>query len=505
VRKPKLKWNNKEGRWRFKLDGKSFAVSPRQLGCTVETKEASRSVAEQWRDGKLRASLEHRQTIAKLEHAKSDNGKALLADLAHVIRERDRCQQLGMIDRATKYGNVLGTIEARIAALASFPDSYILEQPEDSGATRLVCKAPDAATVARARLAAYLDSDLREHSHAYQLSDAQLNAVENKPRIVTLANAVDEFLADPERKKNGTEHEDNLRRELDRVLVSFGRDTDASTINGQSVLKLCKDVEEWGDTVGKLEHVRKMKTARWSARTRQLVLHAARQLLNWLWSSEILDSLPRNLDKLGGSDEPVDGEIIIWEPDELKTLFHASKDNELLHLACLLCLNFGAYQVDLASLLRSEVDSDAGRITKRRHKLRRRGGASVSYPLWATTLRLLRNQMASHNHPTLALVNENGNPLKHAEHKNGKFTKTDTISQRFGRLKENAALPAGKSLKNLRKTGSSWLANNPQYGENFALYYLQHKPDSVARESYIKPDPKRFDDAILAMGKAFGQ
>jgi integrase len=293
-----------------------------------------------------------------------------------------------------------------------------------------------------------------------------------------------------------------VRRNLERMCSIVDGSAPVSSINAQTILKIKTTALQLASTAGEVPTLKKTKERAWSKRTVQCLLVASRQFIAWAAKNDYLANAPKNLDEL--AIHVPNKEIVIFDKSEIEQLLKACSANDLLRLAVLLCLNLGAYQGDVADLRRNEIDLETGRITRRRSKLRRHSNLPpTSYKLWAKTLELLRQEMAKRPHPELALVNDNGAPLKTVAVIDGKVKKTDTIRLRFVRIVKNHNLPQDKSLIHLRKTGASFLAN--EYGEHFAIHYLQHAQNTITRARYVKPDQAKFDAAILAMGEHFGQ
>jgi len=236
-------------------------------------------------------------------------------------------------------------------------------------------------------------------------------------------------------------------------------------------------------------------------------MSVVRQFVRWLAEdTEILDRPPKNLysNRLGIS--VATSPNAIWTDEQVTFLLDHTKGKQRLYY--LLMLNCGAYQGDLGQLRRSEVDLDKGTITRIRSKLRHRATDGrtppvTAYPLWQTTLRLLRQY--GNPDTEFVLTTDEGKPIYHVEQKNtGKtrLRKWDAIGDQFRRWKRRYR-PTLPQLKDLRHTARSKLDAHPVFGR-YALYYLAHAPHSVDAKHYLVPDATQFAEAIKWLGQQWG-
>ena len=104
----------------------------------------------------------------------------------------------------------------------------------------------------------------------------------------------------------------------------------------------------------------------------------------------------------------------------------------------LLGLNCGFYAVDIGTLRQDEVDSDSGRIRRKRTKTRDRSDdvPEVDFLLWRRTFDLLKkHRNAGPQRPELVFVNEEGNPLWwEKENDQGKVCRNNTVKCCYFRL-----------------------------------------------------------------------
>jgi len=150
-----------------------------------------------------------------------------------------------------------------------------------------------------------------------------------------------------------------------------------------------------------------------------------------------------------------------------------------LKLYALLAWNTGMTNIDIAGLVRDQLDLDAGTLVRRRTKT---GDWSrvpkVRYGLWAETVRLLRQEMATDGER--ALLDAKGKPLYEAN-KAGAGKLYDKVkSQWRDTLGRHSARPY--TLKDFRDFGSMLLQNSDF--RSYRTAWLGHSPGSVADRHY---------------------
>ena len=106
-------------------------------------------------------------------------------------------------------------------------------------------------------------------------------------------------------------------------------------------------------------------------------------------------------------------------------------------------------------------------------------------------------------HPVLALVNQNGGPLRRREFTpDGRHKHCDNIKSAYERLCRKLGTKP-RPLKLLRKTAASKLEDHDSYGR-YAQYFLGKAPASDTERRYARPSPEQFDKAVLWLGKELG-
>ena len=227
------------------------------------------------------------------------------------------------------------------------------------------------------------------------------------------------------------------------------------------------------------------------------ILTDVKHFTTWLWEQSVIEQLPRNFKRLSI-------ELDITTPRTIplaivKALLKGTTGRAKLYI--LLMLNAGLTQKDIADLLHSEVDWQSGRIVRKRSKTKKRETCPVvNYKLWPDTFRLLKQYRSSH--PTLALVNDRGNPLRQLALKDGdKLRTNDSIRK--------ALLVAYRDMKIeqlppklFRKTSSTLIYNAKQFRGLDGLF-LGHAPDSVATTNYNAVGDTILDEAIDYLAKQY--
>jgi hypothetical protein len=170
-------------------------------------------------------------------------------------------------------------------------------------------------------------------------------------------------------------------------------------------------------------------------------------------------------------------------------------------------LNCCMYQNDIAELLQSEVDWEAGKVTRKRSKRREAEDAQeVCYPLWPETLELLRRFRSAD--ARLALTTDEGKPLVKGWYEKGgdggeeKFRRYDCVQSAFSTLKEKVEVRL--DLKHFRKTSAQLLYENKAF-RHLHLIFLAQAPRGVAARNYLDESKSpEFRKAIRWLGQQYG-
>jgi hypothetical protein len=277
--------------------------------------------------------------------------------------------------------------------------------------------------------------------------------------------------------------------------------THVATINGTTITEFYK----W------------LLQQRWGQQRRKGIFTVARQWIRWAWRQDDveLENLPKNIDSRefvflthlddNGVAKKTRTELL-WTPDE----FHLTLElvPEDFQLFLLLMLNCGFTNVDVGTLLKSELRLDEGRIVRQRTKTRRHEHPPVvNYKLWSRTAKLLRSQLS--DDPVLALTNRAGGPLCVSKLvvENGETREIVwcSLARRYGNIKNAKPQMPNKQLKYLRKTGSSKLRSDSRFLSLDSLY-LGHSWVTIADKHYNVFDGQPYqplDEAIAWLGKEF--
>jgi integrase len=239
----------------------------------------------------------------------------------------------------------------------------------------------------------------------------------------------------------------------------------------------------------------------WSLSYSRHLFTVARSFVKSLWESKALDELPRNLHGKRHRFEAEEKAPPSFSNEEIHRFLDAASGEHRLHL--LLMLNCGMTQRDISDLRKDEIDLDAGTITRRRSKTRKRGAPLVSYPLWPETLALLREHLSAD--PVLALTTSSGRSwVRETMSADGKVTRKDSIANRFARLREQLGIKgAGKSLKVFRKTSATRLKSSKDY-RDLRFFFLGHSARTVADRHYAAESQALLAEAVAWLGRQYG-
>jgi integrase len=235
----------------------------------------------------------------------------------------------------------------------------------------------------------------------------------------------------------------------------------------------------------------------WSTEYAKKVFGTARAFVRFLWESGLIE-LPKNIDSRGFRFGNGAKAVQTWTVAEVKHVIAEAPGQLKLHL--LLMVNAGFTQADVSDLLDTEVDWEAGRITRKRSKTAAHENVPVvCYPLWAQTFALLKKYRSGSEH---VLLTESGRLFVRKELVRGKLVKADNIASNYTHLKRR--LLFHKPLKLLRKTAATLLEAHPVYGR-FTSVFLGHAPQGVKDRHYARPSQELFDEAVMWLGQQLGQ
>lgn len=438
----RMSWLATQKRWQRKYRGRTYRVSPRQLGCPA-TRSGSRDAANQW-----------------WERTEAD------ADAA--IRGQ----------HASKFDEIVQALRASLDSLAAQPNDAPLDGT--------------AATHFRL-LRAMLDATVEAKAGGKEIPPA-----DKPPLRLALKPFADEPWREPA-KPTGDAIEEYLRlRELDvkNGDLTAGRFSPLSghlRYFGRWLADQRRTVETldggtwdaWGRHCREL--VANQSSSASYARDR---FRAGKQLVKWAAAVGRLGTLPLNLDAVKPKQVQT-GDVATIPLDALRGILDAAP--ERLRFWMLLALNIGGTQQDLADLRVDEFDGKA--ITRARSKTRKHGIEPRRYPLWSDVLAGIEKFKAASG--DLLLTNADGRALVQSAIVDGKLQKSDAIKSAYYRLgvKLKRELPP---LKLLRSTGSTLIAEVAD--KDVAEWYLCHAGKSIADQHYIKISNERLAAALSALG-----
>jgi len=239
-------------------------------------------------------------------------------------------------------------------------------------------------------------------------------------------------------------------------------------------------------------------------------MQVARQFIRRCWELGAIE-IPRNLDSKEMQISASAQKIVL--PDfaaVVKMIGDAPEqwdDFYPLKLYLLLMANCGMTQKDVADLLHTQVDYEAGTITRKRSKKQRKTEAkvpTVTYTLWPVTLDLLKRYRNLKS--DRVLTTPAGTPLrattlsKNADHGGAN---TDNIADQYNLWTKAVGLTDAPTLKRLRKLSSTKLGEHKEFGR-YAQFFLAETAKTVAEKFYVVPAQHRFDAAVKWLGKQYG-
>jgi integrase len=275
----------------------------------------------------------------------------------------------------------------------------------------------------------------------------------------------------------------NVRIQISHAVAYFGQGASVETINAARITGFYGHVLD------------KIAGKEWSRAYARETFATIRRWVQWVAEQGTI-AMPTNIRsrfRFG-----VEAKAIpTWTVEEIRYVLGEAPDRMRLFL--LLMLNIGATQKDIADLRDNEVDWNEGRITRKRSKTGRMDSTPVvSYLLWPETLELLKRFRSGQE---TVLLTETGRSLVRQELRDGKFVSADIIASNYAHLQKRLGFK--KSLKLLRKTGASTLAEHPSY-RGFAAHYLSQAPTTMADRHYVRPPRELFDEAIHWLGTRLG-
>lgn len=430
--KKKLSWHKGSRSWRKKIDGKDYYFIPTEPR-TQSNMEGYRLAYAAYVELLKKLDTEHPQAVKAKTSAELLQAKAKYLQLAGNITEANQA----------------------IAAAQSIIQQGASYTPTDDFQSSF-----------------FYSDNRQEWQNKIEAMETVTKADDGK----LISVAIDDFLNSKLVAANGGKISagrwDYLRRTLGNCLTFLG-DGSVSNLNGLALTKV------YGCIISEKD---------WSGDYQESNFIAWRQFIRWCWENEIIKDLPRNINSKGwtfnnGTSGKQPKPKLIFPTERIKIIMETAPDK--IKLWVLLALNCGYTQKDLSSLMKSEVDWETGRITRKRSKTEKAVGTPVvSYKLWDVTFDLLKKLKAKRG--DRVLTTRNGTPyVIESIKKDAKGLPTierkDVLARTFY-LYQKQTFGNQISFKSLRKTGNTTLGGS-EY-RDLRHHYLGHSEKSIADKHY---------------------
>jgi integrase len=419
-----MTWNAKQRRWFKKYGNKVYCVSAKQLyeqfDCPA-TMRGSRSAANEWWKNK------------RLEVDAADiSASGALGNIAvayrSAVRDRKRALQIGDGHAVEILTRAIAEYQSRIDKNngADFP-----ETDAESGEFLAV---PTSAVlpVALARLTELMKQVTQAHEAALKLHPKLKAAAEGDTSIKgVIARYMRSRKVDADSGKLSPLQWRMLNVRLKHFAKAAGESADLNSITGQTLVSYREQLLAAGRSDYFVNDY----------------FSAAKRFLKWAWETESLDELPRNIASKSLSTPIQVQEVPTYSVQEACDLIQGANDRTKLFI--LLALNCGYQQTDIATLRPDEIDWQAGTITRKRSKTKkRRNSLPATYALWPLTLELLKaNRSDSSEH---VLLDELGRPLKaEALDKDGRYTRQPRAELVAQNLRVGSSAPVSCNRPNV--------------------------------------------------------
>lgn len=275
---------------------------------------------------------------------------------------------------------------------------------------------------------------------------------------------------------------DNIRRYLSELVKNFGQDAtfDAITFDAW---------EKW--QIFCQSH----KTEHWKS-----VYNNSKTFLAWCDQKDLVQ-LPKNFyNKIKFVFERP--EIKTYSDTEVVRILKAASGN--LKLFLLLMLNTGMQSKDIGDLKKSEIDLKKGTIRRKRSKTKDKPNTPlVTYPLWRTTLTMLRKLINQSPDCTLALTTKSGGRWNLRElREDGTQKRSDNINTLWQNLESKIGQIG--TLGRFKKSSATKIRNNSEYA-NCEIMFLGHSERNMSGQHYAKITPERLAAAVKWLGDEWQQ
>ncbi len=491
-RKYLMSWVEGQRRWTKQFKGKTYSISARQLGVT-ESKEGSWFRANEWWRTK-QAELEAQNAIRDPANSLLAGlmARRQVAELQNLVAEGDAARKLLAI-----LANANGPQTAEISAVPAARLSDGTEIPAGMVADML----PTSRELAEESLAKLHNGEsLPVTAIDEVVAPWSITPLSGENRTLFLQRRIAEKIAPKDAVPTG--------RTIGEHITAWLTYQENRVFSGQCQQSRYKSYKiiighfsEWIKPDTAIDALNAARLESWwlflcgQVRDKQLKpataktrLMTTRQFIKWLATKGLIP-LPGNIGER--SMRFGDGPQIVkcFTADEIRNLLPQANDRTRLY--CLLALNCGMYQNDIAELGMSEVDWQSGIIERPRSKTP--NGPKARYQLWPETFELLKKfrteqKVANPRGDYRVLLTEKGTILV-----GDGETRFDNIAAAYNRLAKRTGITL--AFKHLRKTGSSMLASHSEY-KWYEDYYLGHSPKGVTERHYRVPSDPEFFDAL---------
>lgn len=438
-----MTWDEKRKYWRRFQDGKRFTVSCRQLGLPKDqhTKEASREAANEWWK-KIEATLTLLPSTTPAQQV--------------LLNELDKRKAF-----ATRFDpSLLPELQEREQPIKDTPNPNMLYLEGPIERHGIWGKIADGD-----QLEAY--ADMMTDRKVWQERTKRVDAGDKERSFGKLVEVyMKQKLETEEKGLRATGTTQQKVYSLNRFVEFVGATTSIDTMGYDLWHSWCEHLQANKDV------------STWTAKRWMI---SSKAFVKWLYKSDRLKSLPKNLDEY--QIKVSVKEVEIFTDDEMKTLLANCSDNYGMRAILLLALNTGMNNVDISELKKSELDLKKERITRKRIKTKEEENVpTVTYPLWKETIEAIKEVMAKDGE--YALLTSNGTKWVNKERvSETKVNNTDNIRSAFVRLCKKTKIE-GKSFKMFRATSASKLGNNERF-RAIAPLFLGHAPSGVFERHYL--------------------
>ncbi|WP_143544003.1 site-specific integrase [Rhodopirellula sp. MGV] len=477
AREAKLNWEASRGKWRVRYRGQSFRFDG---GSGKSDRVAHKAAQAAWKRRKTELDSEF---LRAREHQR--DYEACLAEWQAVLGYASEVEDKALLARASR---VIKGLQKDLAAeflepLASgrrFLAAQPLSELEDHEIDALLVYEPRSqggGVEAQREHAKRLDAIWRSRI------DDRLGHAEVKAEPDSIAETIAAFL-------------DHKRAEANSGNISAGR---ADSLRGH--LSYLEGWEGVGQSVKQIDArwldgfresvLEKISNEEISTSYAKDILGAVKQWVRWLYHTERIDQVPRNLDSRHMSIAVKPVKIKVVSIEDWKVL--KANASERTELYMLLGLNCGMTQIDMSDLRPADVDWEAGTITRKRNKTRKfKSVPTVTYQLWPRTFELLK-QFRSES-PERVLLTKEGRILVESGIKDdNKLQKRDSVRLAIRYLRGQTGIEV--TMKMLKKLSASLIRDSKEFNGLESLF-LDQAESRVSGKHYALPPQQLLYQAI---------